>query len=93
MFRFLRPRLRTVNAHYTLAPHYDTEGAARLIFQKQFTYPLDSPFGAGIPVRRQFLVTQPAQVIAQPGVVLAGVVGFPTGGFYSLPVSSPDFSE
>jgi hypothetical protein len=93
MFRFLRPKLRTVNASYAIGPHYDTEGASRLIFQKQFTYPLDSPFGAGIPTRRPFRVLQPAQLIAQPGVVLAGVVGFPTGGFYSLPVSSPDFES
>lgn len=91
MLSFFRPKLRTVNAQYAQGPRYDVNGAALLIYEKQFSYPLDSPYGAGIPVRKQFLVTQPAQQIAQPGVVLAGIVGFPTGGFYSLPVSSPDF--
>lgn len=90
MLRLFRPRLRiTGGPVYALGPIIDTWGAARLIYEKQFTYPLESPFGPGTPVARQYRLTQPAPPFVTQSVFISGVVGVPVGGFYSSPASTP----
>ncbi len=90
MFKFLRPRLKiSGGASYGLGPIVDTWGAARLIYEKQFTYPLDSPFGAGIPTVRPWRITQPPPPFVLQSVFISGVSGVAVGSFYSAPVSTP----
>lgn len=91
MFEFLRPKLKIAGGPtYGLGPIVDTWGAARLIYEKVYTYPLDSPFGAGIPTVRPWRITQPPPPFVMQGVFISGISGVVVGSFYSTPVSPKD---
>lgn len=88
MLRLFRPRLRVSGGPvYGLGPIVDTWGAARLIYEKQFTYPLDSPTGPGTPAQRTYRITQPPMLALQQGVFISGISGVPVGAYYSAPAS------